>query len=371
VVIAALGGVAARLMQSHAENRHIYFALEYSLIILAVVWLRSLERRLLDAGLPRWSFWPYFLFVFTACFGAHAHRVDGPRTLALFVVLQIPAFLLQSKPAGGESLPGGARQEAARSYPKYLRPVGPYLFLLRLLLIAAFGAALLNLVQRTGRSVAWGEFCLALVILGFVWIYNVEGRMFDAQLPSWASAAYCVMVPGACFLPLLLHDLGLHAALALFVVLQIPTVFLPSKPMLAQPASPTRKPARQIEPLGALEFAVYLVLIAGLLAVLHLLRGDAGHGAWSWLVDIALDAGSLSLCLAWIACVKKRLKSLGLTHWHIEFCSVSLALCLLPVAFRVMSFTYALLLFVVLQTPVVFIRREWIPASFSPADTDS
>jgi len=56
--------------------------------------------------MARWWFWPYFLFVFTVCFGAHAKGItNGPRTLALFLLLQIPALLLQSQPAPGEALP--------------------------------------------------------------------------------------------------------------------------------------------------------------------------------------------------------------------------------------------------------------------------
>jgi hypothetical protein len=127
---------------------------------------------------------------------------------------------------------------------------------------------------------------------------------------------------------------------------------------------------RQIKPLAGFEFAVYILLIAGLWHVLHLLRGDVRGGAWAWVFSVALDAGSLLLCLAWIVSVRGRLKDLGLTRWYIDFCSTVLILCLLPFAFRGLSFPHALILFVALQIPAVFIRREFIPASFFPAYTD-
>jgi len=65
--------------------------------------------------------------------------------------------------------------------------VGRFLFLLRVLLVAAFGAALLHLVERAGPGVARWEMALALVILGFVWIYNVEGRALDAPVAELGS----------------------------------------------------------------------------------------------------------------------------------------------------------------------------------------
>jgi len=372
VLVAVLAGAAAHLAQLHPDSRRVTLGLEYSLVLLGVFWLRLLERRLQDAGLPRWSFWPYFLFVFTVCFGAHAHKItDGPRTLALFIVLQIPAFLLQSQPAQGELLPGAAAQQAARNYPKYLKPVGPFLFLLRVLLIAAFSAAFLHLAQRTGRGVALWEMYFAVVILGLVWIYNVEGRALDAQLPSWTSALYCMIVPAASFLPILLNHFSLRIVLTLFVALQIPTLFLQSKFILPKLPLPEGKQVRLLESLGAFDFAVYIQLIAGLWAVLNLLRGDVGGGTWAWVFDVALDAGSLTLCLAWIVSVKGRLRNLGLARWYIDLCAIVLLLSLLPVSLRILSFTHALILFVVLQIPVVFLRKERLPARFLPAEIDS
>lgn len=372
MLVAVLCGAALHLAQSHPDNRHVTLGLEFSLVLLGVFWIRALERRLYDAGLPRWSFWPYFLFVFTVCFGAHEHRmIDGPRTLALFIALQIPVFLLQSQPAHGEFLPRGAAPLAARSYPGYLTPVGPFLFLLRILLIAAFSAELIHLAQKAGPGVARWELALTLVILPFVWIYNVEARILDAQLPSWASAIYCLIVPIVCCLPILVHRLSSKSALVMFVVLQIPAAFLQSKARLAPPSSPEIKPARQTEPLGAFDFAVYILLIAGLWHVLHLLRGDVMGGGRAWPFYAALDAGSLSLCLAWVVSVKKRLADLDLTRWYVDCCSMVFILSLLPFAFRMLTLPHALILFAVLQIPVVFMRREFIPASFLPVDTDS
>jgi hypothetical protein len=299
------------------------------------------------------------LFVLIACFGAHErHLADGPRLLVLFVLLQIPAFLLQSASSPQKS-------------SEYLRPVGRYLFLLRVLLLVAFGAALFHVALRAGSGVERWEMALGLVLLGFAWIYNVEGRVLDAGLPGWASAAFCTFAPGICLLFLLLHMAGIHAVLALFLALHFLTVFFEGKPKADELAQSENKPLRKAEPIGGFEFAVYLLLIAGLWTVLHLLRGDVAGPSYAWAWQLAFDAGSLCLCVAWFFSVKGRLRDLGLERWYLDFCFSVLLVCVLPVAYRILTYQHSILLFIALQIPVIFLRKENIPASFSSFDGES
>jgi len=116
---------------------------------------------------------------------------------------------------------------------------------------------------------------------------------------------------------------------------------------------------------------VYVVLIAGLLHVLHLLRIDVSGMAHSRALKLAIDAGSGLLCMLWIFSARGRLKALGQMRWTLVFCSIVLIPCLLLFALRVISFPHALVLFVVLQIPAVLIRREFTLARFLPADEDS
>jgi hypothetical protein len=207
----------------------------------------------------------------------------------------------------------------------------------------------------------------------------------DAGLPRWLSIPYCLILPAVCVLPHFLKLINLQVALALFAVLQIPTIFFQSRAPRANPAPrdagvqeasslaamDKSEPVRQATRLNGLEFAVYISLIAGLWFVLHLLRGDAGLGPMSWALDSALDAGALLLCVLWTISVKGRLRDAGLRPWAIDFCLIVLAASLLPLAFRVLSFSQALVLFAALQTPAVFIRRKSISQRFLTADTDS
>jgi hypothetical protein len=131
------------------------------------------------------------------------------------------------------------------------------------------------------------------------------------------------------------------------------------------------KPARPVTPLGAFEFAVFVLLIAGLWQVLHLLRGDVSGMAYSRAWRYALDAGSWLLCVPWYFSVRGRLKALGWMCWTKVLCVVVLISCLLMFYFRVITFPQAIVLFVVLQIPAVFLRRELIPARFFAEDSDS
>jgi hypothetical protein len=248
VLVAVFCGGAFYLLRSHAGNRHLLLAVAYGLVVLGVFWLRSLDRRLMDMGWPRWSFWPCFLAIFTACLGAHVLKIiEGPETLVLFIVLQIPLAVWPGKSAPGELLAEGANLSASQA----------------------------------------------------------------------------------------------------------------------------GKPARKVTPIDALEFAVYVVLIAGLLHVLHLLRIDVSGMAHSRALKLALDAGSVLLCVLWIFSAKGRLKALGQMRWTLVFCSVVLIPCLLLFALRVINFPHALVLFVALQIPAVLIRRESTVARFFPVDKDS
>src|ERR1039458_4996287 len=237
LLVAGLSGAALRLLQAHAESRRAWMAVGYCLVLLGVFWIRSLERRLADAGLPRWSFWPYFLIVFTGCLAAHGLKVaTSQETLVLFLLLQLPAVLFESKSAPAELSPEGVK------------------------------------------------------------------------------------------LPV--------------------------------------KPARPVAPLGAFEFAVFVLLIAGLWLVLHLLRGDVSGMAHSRNWRYALDAGSWLLCVPWFFSVRGRLKALGRMRWTAILCTIVLISCLLLFYFRVISFPQAIVLFIVLQIPMIILRRESISARF-------
>jgi hypothetical protein len=388
VFVALLCGGAQLLVQAHPDSDRVANAAKLGVALVGVFWVRSLERRLMDARLPRWCFWPYFLAVVAACVGAHARGIlDTPETLVLFVLIQIPTALFPSKPAPAQRLSQSEVQTGAsgRPFPEYNRPIGRIQFLLRVLLIAALYCALLQLARGAGPGVVAWEMRVGIVLFAFVWIYSVEGRVLDAGLPRWLSIPYCVILPGLCVLPHLLKIVNVQIALALFVVLQIPTIFFGSRAVPAgfapresgeQEASNLRakhegKPVRRGAGLDGIEFAVYTLLIAGLWYVLHLLRGDVGFGPFSIALACMLDVLALILFFIWLICVRGRFRDAGLLPWAMDFCLIVLTASVLPLAFEVVRFPVALMVFGVLQIPAVFIRRGSVSAKFLPVDADS
>jgi hypothetical protein len=86
--------------------------------------------------------------------------------------------------------------------------------------------------------------------------------------------------------------------------------------------------------------------------------------AWRY----ALDAGSWLLCVPWFFSVRGRLKALGRMRWTAILCTIVLISCLLLFYFRVISFPQAIVLFIVLQIPMIILRRESISARFFAED---
>lgn len=382
LVVAVACAGALRLLLTYPENRRVTYAVAGGLVLLGVFWIRSTERRLMDAGLPRWVFWPYFLLIFAACAAVHVLRLlDNPQTLMLFLALQIPTVFLESKPASGRGREENAPEAQVRN-----QPVGRFLFLLRVLLLVALWVALFHMQATATWGPALLEMRFGLALIAFIWIYNVEGRVLDAGLPHWASIPYCLLVPVLSLLPIYFKVAkdAYPLALALFVVLQISTIFLRGKTLLvAEPSSqnPNQQAvsssalqpgtsAGQLDPVGGVEFASRILILAGLLWVLHLLRGDTGFGHIAWVLEASLDAASAVVCVLWAVSVKGRLKQLGRTRSYPDLCALVLIACLLALVVAGASFPQALVLFVVLQIPVVLVRKESILARLFLADAN-
>ncbi len=374
-IVAALCLGAQLLIQAHPDNDRLESVVKFGMVVPGAFWIWSVLRRLKDAGLPRWLFLPYSVAVFVVCAGAHLRRIlDGQETMAFFFLLQIPTVLFPSRPtpAGPSRQSGTFAGASGASYSEYRTPVGRFQFVLRVVMIGAIFAALLQLAREAGPGVVAWEMRAGIVFFAFVWILSVEGRVMDAGLPGWVSIAYCLTVPGVSALPHFLKIFNLDVALVVFVVLQLPTLLFKSPAQRNGPraldtneqeaieltAMHKSKPDRPDPSLDGIEFLAYTLLIAGLWCVMHLLRGDAGRGPMSWLPALALDAGAMLLCVLWTICVTRRLRSAGLVPWAVDFCLFILAASLLPLAFRVIGFQWALLVFAALQIPAVFIRRR-------------
>jgi len=231
---------------------------------------------------------------------------------------------------------------------------GRFAFLLSCALFAGFcGGAIFLLHSHSGSHRLLLAVQFSLVVAGVFWIRALESRLSDAGF--WP---YFLLIFTACFAAHALKLANAPETLALFLLLQIPAL------LFGRPASAAR---RQVAAIGAFEFALYLLLIAGVWYVLHLLRGDVNGMAHARTLKLALDALTALLCLPWFFSVRGRLSSCGFAHWTMVYCAVVLAACMMPLAFGIIGFPFALLLFLALQLPAVLMRRQASPAGSSPA----
>jgi hypothetical protein len=229
IAVAALGGGAMRLLAAHAESHHAQLAVGYCLAILGVVWIRSLGSRLIDAGLPRWAFWPFFLIVFTACFGGHImKKITGPETLGLFLLLQLPAMLFQSQPLAAESSPQAVAPAPRKPAPP-VTPIGAVEFAIYLFLLVNLWTVLHLLLSDVSGFAHVKALRLALdagsCLLLVAWFFSVRGRLKALGRLRW-TIHFCALALIPCLLLFYFREMHFLQALLLFTILQIPAVFL-------------------------------------------------------------------------------------------------------------------------------------------------
>lgn len=206
--------------------------------ILYLVWVFKVLGRFADSGRSSNWFWFPFCIAVTIASAVPAwfKFINHYETLAVFLLVQIPLALLPSIPRPDEPVrplsAGEKYRERVAQRRKDAKPlvVEPFAFLIRLLVIAGVWALLVLMNTSGGPALVWvargGYF-----ILAFAWIMNATGRLEDAGWAhSWYPSQYCLAVSVASLMPLAVRWVNGYEALAIFVLVQVPTVFLKSKP---------------------------------------------------------------------------------------------------------------------------------------------
>jgi hypothetical protein len=222
------------MTHAHPGSKRVVAVAGYGLVILGVFWTRCLESRLKDAGLPRWTFWPYFVVVFTGCLGALALRFTNTmETIGLFLVLQLPALVFSGNPTASDE--AVARRVSPDSAPKrreparLITPIGAIEFAIYVALIVGL-AYVLHLLR--GDVAALGKpralriaLDVATALLAVPWILCARGRFRSLGLTYWYPA-FCSIALVACVSLFALGVINFQRALILFGVLQLPPVVL-------------------------------------------------------------------------------------------------------------------------------------------------
>lgn len=224
--------------------------------ILCIVWAVKVIGRLEDAGkapsvrqgllviflalfiglmshlqLQMWTQWLEGFLVFNTAVALSQWLIhlNGYEKLGLFFLVQIPLTFLQSKRTQTVSYLG-QRTNAAKT--NVLALCGPFEYLRILLVIAGVYVPLIYMDYASNNGVGSWTARSGYVILAFFWLTFAHGRLKDA---GWAHSnyppQYFLFVAVASLMPLAVHWVNGYGALAIFVIVQIPTVFLKSVPL--------------------------------------------------------------------------------------------------------------------------------------------
>jgi hypothetical protein len=221
------------------------FVVNFGFCILYFVWTFKVVGRFADSG--RSSIWFWFPFCIAASTVSMLplwyKLINEYEALALFLLIQIPLALLPSNRSREEQSPPprvltGIRRDLERK-AKSVQPllVGTLAFLLRLVVIAALWALLIYMESGSSDEIVMWFARFSYFILGVAWMVNANGRLEDAGWAhSWYPSQYFLVVSVASLMPLAVHWVNGYGALAIFVIIQIPTVFLKSKPRPEDPS---------------------------------------------------------------------------------------------------------------------------------------
>lgn len=387
------------LRYSYTLQRVIVFGLT-GFFLLAVI-----DGRLLDAGLPRWCKYPVYLVWLLSTSLPVIWPPEGRIGLALFALLLIVGCWIPGKPVPVKyaSMDGIAEpREEVSSAPSwkyrtrwFVTQVG---FLRSLLTLACFWLPLIRLQDASGQGAGVWIARFGYFILAIIWFYIILGRLDDAGRLPRARYGYFLI----CFVLLIrimLRRFGragsstgwqqillLNAAsiasrlspwmqhingyewLALFLLIQIPFAFLPSKPkppeLLAEMLRRAedlkkRVPVAKTNELalcGPFEYLRIVLVIAGLWIPLIYLA-DAFRGTvGSWIARL----GFLVLIFFWLTFANGRFEDAGWadSNYTAQFGLVVSVASLLPLALHWVNGYGALAIFVLIQTPTALLRSK-------------
>jgi hypothetical protein len=211
--------------------------------ILYFVWLIKVLGRLADSGhASNWYWGPFCIGVTAVSFLPFQHHLlSWYEALGLFLFIQTPLALLPSRHEAdkfNEERLRKIRERVRRKREERVRRWGrkeikqprlrPLAFLIALLVIGCLSALLIYVGRASGGGVGIWFTRSGLIV---AWMTNVNARFNDAGLiEGWYGSQFVLAVSVASLMPLAVHWVNGYGALAIFLLLQIPTVFLRSKP---------------------------------------------------------------------------------------------------------------------------------------------
>jgi hypothetical protein len=284
-----------------------------------------------------------------------------PLTFALIVAIRF-AWLATSTAGRTE-----AESPERTVSPRLL--VGPVGFLRTLLTFACLALPLIWLQNSYDPGIGALVPHLGYGILYFVWVFKVLGRFADSGRTSnlyWLP--FCLAASATSALPLWIGLINRYEALALFLVVQTPLALLPGKHRLKKPTpaqlverdykSRLAREGKNTEPnrMGPVPFLCGVVIIAALCGLLLYMQSGSRDPIVRWFAR----CGYFVLACAWFMTAAARFSDAG---WDVEWRDtqyglVIVAASLMPLAVHWVNVYGALVIFVLVQVPTVFLRSK-------------
>ncbi len=208
------------------------------------------------AGLQAHS---YYLFVLThpaSIFPTWLRPTNDYETLGFFLLIQVPFALLPTNPRPEYSAaPQYPRSRVGKQIGRFRKhveerrkrlkrkPLGALPLLGAILFIGVLWLPLIYMDSASGGGIGTWLSRIGYVILGSIWVGCVDARVQDAGSVRPADLwQFCLAVAVASLMPLGLHWVSGYGAFAIFLLLQIPLTFLPTKTIVNRSAETPPEP---------------------------------------------------------------------------------------------------------------------------------
>lgn len=224
--------------------------------LIAILMMSAIDGRLLDAKLPRSYLFPIFLCwtysTVSLMFAMHYWRIGLAAIVlmlvagGLFPINRAPVMIgfgEKSSEEVGETTLSQAdtpedqveRRSVQENGKRRVTQVSPSTFLGALFTLVLLWLPLTYLDDFSGRGFWVWIARLGYAILGFFWFGFAASRFNDAGLPNGKGFLCLIAITTASLLPLKLNLTNGYESLAIFVLIQLPIVFLRSKPVPEKP----------------------------------------------------------------------------------------------------------------------------------------
>lgn len=359
-------------------------------LFLGILWIFVVISRLEDTGYSsEWTLISYLLIVPTACLAPMSlWGFNSYESLGIFLLIQLPIALLPGDAARRETgrqerFEENEKRRLSRRINRKILLVGRYKFLWNILILACLWGVLMKIEDASVDGVGVFVASLGYLALASVWMMQAHCRFEDAgKANNFNTTQYLLTVSFLTFMPQAFSWINRYEAIALFVIVQVPTVLMRSAPkpkvLLPEIAGPDLNsdegtpeeeakeylPVRaerqyQGEPIGPTSYLLVLLLLACIWLLPIFIEDASGQGLGVWIARL----GYCVLGFLWFGVTILRFKDAGFQtgSYPTQYCVIVALASLTPLVFHWVNGYGALGIFYLIQIPTVLLHSKPLP----------